>query len=384
MSSDLVHRYSEYEGQDVQKRWDEGGRYVIELEKLGQDLGRRLFGAKYVELRAISGHVAILSCVLAFVKSAGLNLELSTSNGGHGTSDLSIRSSAFNYRTEALPFDVEEWNVDVDKAKKKILTTRPDVVTLGSSFYIFPHPVREISEAAREVGAKVVYDGSHVLGLIAGKQWPDPLVLGANVVSASTHKSFAGPQKAIILSNEEDSWAEIANILYPGLTTNHHLANVAALVYSMVEYLEFGEALASQIVKNSRALGRSLAEDYGFDVIGGKNGYSQSHQVLVRTEKILSGKDAAALLDKSNIICNKMELEGAQGLRLGTSEVTRLGMKEKEMSGVSDFINQVLHKRKDPSRVIQEVREFVKPFGKIHYSFEENSEAYSNLFSNEN
>ena len=375
LASDLTHRYSEYEEQNVEKRWDEGGRYVVEIEKLGQEVAKSLFKANFAELRPISGHLAIISCVYAFMKEGGLNLELAPINGGHGTADLASRLSFIKYRTEKLPFDVKEWNIDIDASKKKIRETAPDVVTLGSSFYLFPHPVSEIKDTLSESGGKLLYDGSHVMGLIAGNHWPNPLTLGADVLSGSTHKSLAGPQKGIIATNSEETWLKIANTLYPALTTNHHLMNVASLVYTMAEYLKFGEALSSQIVRNAKALGESLS-DQGLDVIGSEIGFTESHQILARTDKLMSANAASKALDLANIICNKMELEGAQGIRLGTSEVTRLGMKENDMKEVAKLIKNVIVDQRDPSQIASQVRSLTKDFVKIHYSFDEGKLAY--------
>jgi glycine hydroxymethyltransferase len=378
VASDLMHRYAEYEQHDIERRWDEGARYVIEIEKLAQDLARRLFQARYADLRPISGHLAAIACILAFTKPGGATLEIEPAYGGHEWHQIATSNRVVNYKPDWIPFDVEQWNVDVDATNEKIKKLKPDIIILGSSFYIFPHPIAELRDAADNVGAKIVYDGAHVLGLIAGRQWPNPLTLNADALTASTHKTFPGPQKGIILSNQEAVWHKAAGSLYPSLTTNHHLMNVAAFAYAMAEFLEYGEAFMAQVVKNAKALGQALSEE-GFDVIGAQKGFTQSHQVLLRTERYMPPKDAARAVDKANIICNKMDLQGAQGLRLGTAEVTRMGMRESEMKEIARFIKDTIIARKDPTENAAKVFEFTKDFRTIRFSFDEGMNAYKYL-----
>lgn len=375
VSSDLMHRYSEYEQQHIEKRWDKGGRYVVQIEHLAQELAKQLFQARYVDLRPISGHLAAVACILAFAKSGGATLEVGRANGGHEWYHVA-NNQAVTYTPDWLPFDDREWNIDVDAANEKIKKLKPNVIVLGSSFYLFPHPVAELTDAADQAGAKIVYDAAHVLGLIAGKQWPNPLTSGADALAASTHKTFPGPQKGIILSNDEEVWRRTADALYPSLITNHHLMNVAALAYAMAEFLEYGEAFAAQVVRNARALGQALCEE-GFDVVASQKGFTQSHQVLLKTDKLMAPNDAADALDMASIVCNKMELEGAQGVRLGTSEVTRTGMRESDMKDVAKFIRQTVIDRKDCAKVAANVAEFTEGFREIRFSFDEGMNPYT-------
>jgi glycine hydroxymethyltransferase len=154
--------------------------------------------------------------------------------------------------------------------------------------------------------------------------------------------------------------------------------NVAAFAYAMAEFLEYGEAFMAQVVKNAKALGQALSEE-GFDVIGAQKGFTQSHQVLLRTERYMPPKDAARAVDKANIICNKMDLQGAQGLRLGTAEVTRMGMRESEMKEIARFIKDTIIARKDPTENAAKVFEFTKDFRTIRFSFDEGMNAYKYL-----
>lgn len=376
VASDLMHRYGEYEKHDLESRWDEDNALIIEIERTVRNLARDLFDVEYVDLRPISGHLAILSCICAFARPRTTVFEIAGFDGGHEWSSFAGNIPIVNYRPEFYPFDSKDWNIDVDAAANKIRKKKPSVLIFGSSFYLFPNPIRELRSVAAEVGATIVCDEAHVLGLIAGKQWPNPLREGGHVMSGSTHKSFPGPQKGIVMTNSTKHANKIANAIYPSLLTNHHLMNVAALGYALAEMLNWGKKYARQTVKNAKSFGAALVEE-GFDVVAEHRGFTQSHQVLIRTDKRLPGRKAAKLLEKANIITNKMELRNANGIRTGTSELTRIGMQEAEMKEVAHFYREVLLERKDPQEVARHVRSFVSRFGKICYSFDEGKNPYA-------
>jgi len=252
---------------------------------------------------------------------------------------------------------------------------RPSALILGASFYLFPHPVRELVSVANEIGAAVLCDEAHVLGLVAGKQWPNPLSNGAHVFTGSTHKTFPGPQKGIVMTNNAEVARKVATAIYPSLTTNHHLMNVAALGYGLAEMLTYGEAYAKQVVKNAKALASSLAGE-GFDIVGEQKGFTQSHQVLVKTGNYMPGPSAAKLLERANIIVNKMELQEANGIRAGTNEITRMGMQKSDMTEIAKFYRQAIIDKKNPEQIARRVRVFASRFNQIKYSFDAGRNPY--------
>jgi glycine hydroxymethyltransferase len=374
VASDFMHRYGVYDLQDIERRW-EGNAYVIAVEKVVQDLAKRLFDVEIVDLKPISGHVAMLAAIGAFAKPGTSTFEVSEHNGGHGFSHFQENFSVANYRPEFYPFDTREWNIDVDAAAKKIRQIRPSALIFGSSFYLFPHPVKELRAVADEVGATVLCDEAHVLALIAGKKWPNPLSEGGHIFTGSTHKTFPGPQKGIVMTNNQRYAEKVARALSPGLQSNHHLMNVAALGFGMAEMLKYGKAYAKQVVSNARAFGASMAEE-GFDVIGEHRGFTQSHQILIRTNRYVPAPQASRLLEKANIFANRMELQDANGLRTGTNELTRMGMKESNMKEVARFYRDVIIDRKDPRHVARRVTILMSDFGRIRYSFDSGKNPY--------
>ena len=239
--------------------------------------------------------------------------------------------------------------------------------------------MKELSDAAHEVGAKVMYDGAHVLGLIAGKQFQDPLSEGADVMTGSSHKTFPGPQGGFVLSDSEDSKfiKRLNNGIFPGVCSSYHLHHVAGKVIALSEFEKFGESYAKDIISNSKSLAQALAEE-GFDVLAEDRGYTASHQVLTRHGDIDSGagKDAALTLEKSGIITNMNMLPGdtkamtPSGLRLGTPELTRVGMGPEEMKDVAKFFSRALIKREDPKIIKNDIKEFKSNFQTVNYCFE--------------
>ena len=377
VASDFMHRYGFYNRMDIERRW-EGNEHINKVEEIVVDLARRLFKAEYVDISPISGHIAMLSALATFARPASAVFEIAGQNGGHGFYHLPNGVPMVNYHPEFFPFDTTEWNIDVDAAAKSIRQKKPSTVIFGSSFYLFPHPVRELVPVAQEVGAAVLCDEAHVLALIAGEQWPNPLSEGAYAFTGSTHKTFPGPQKGIVMMNNATYAERIAKTISPCLQSNHHLMNVAALGYSLAEMLLYGKAYSKQIIKNARAFGAALAEE-GFDVVAAHRRFTSSHQVLIKTETYLPALRASRLLEKSGIFANRMELQDANGLRTGTNELTRIGMKEADMKDVARFYREVIIDKKDPRKVARRIRAFVSRFRKLHYSLDAGKNPYRTL-----
>ena len=160
---------------------------------------------------------------------------------------------------------------------------------------------------------------------------------------------------------------------------------MAAKAITFAEALEFGKDYAAQTVKNAKALAVAL-NDSGFKVLGEKKGFTQSHQAVVNVLDYGDGGKIEADLEKANIIVNRQLIPGdlkakrhymhPGGIRLGSSEVTRLGMKESEMQQIASFIKQIVIDKKDAKEVVKEVAEFRKNFQKTQYCFDNKLGAY--------
>ncbi len=372
--SDAMHRYAE--GLPF-KRFYQGTRYVDELEVRVSRIFAELFAAKYSDVRPISGTIANATAFACLAKSGDEAAVLPLPGGAHVSHSRYGILGRLGIKPIELPIIPEEMMMDVDGAVKIIRERFPRIIVLGASVIIFPHPVKEVSEAAREVGAKLVYDAAHVLGLIAGRVYPNPLEEGADVITTSTHKTFPGPQGGAIITSSDEIYERASKIVFPVFVSNHHLHRLAAIGVASLEMREFGQEYASQILRNSRRLAEEL-HARGFKVLGEKWGFTKTHQVLLDVRGDGGGAKCAKALEEANIIVNKnilpwdgpSDIENPSGIRIGVQEVTRIGMREDDMIEVAGLIYRVVKGREDSSEVRRRVIEFRKNFTRVHYTFD--------------
>lgn len=389
--SDFGNRYAEgYPGE----RLYAGCRWIDMVESLGIELARKVYNAEYADLRPLSGVVANLAAYTVFTEPGDVMMALPIPFGGHishgkkswgGTAGV-VRG----LQVERYEFDMERFNIDVDGTRKRIENLikeegkKPKLFMLGASVFLFPHPVKEIADLAAEYDAKVVYDAAHVAGLIAGGVFQDPLREGADAVTMSTHKTLAGPQHGMIVSWEKYA-DKFKSVLFPGLLSNHHLHAVAGVVIALAEALAFYREYAAQVVRNAKALGESMTER-GLDVLYSDLGFTESHIVLVDVSRYMGGREAEARLERAGIVLNrnlipkdyklKTDYRNPSGIRLGSQEVTRIGMGRDEMDRIAEFISRIIVKGEEPEKVAKDVAEFRRQFNTVKYAFTSQTEAY--------
>ncbi len=376
--NDMMHRYAE--GKPF-KRYYQGTKYIDEIEVLASDLMKKLFNVDYAEVRPISGTTANGTVFYALGGCGKKALIPPVQAGSHVSHTKFGILGALGIEQIEMPYDKESLNIDVDKAVKMIEEVKPAFVVLGGSMYPFPHPVKEIAEAAHSVGSKVVYDAAHVLGLIAGKALNNPISEGADVMTASTHKTFPGPQGGVILTNDKDLYKKVSRIVFPVFVSNHHAHRLPSLAVTALEMMEFGEEYANQVVKNAKTLAEEL-HALGVKVLGEHLGFTKTHQVIIDVSDRGGAAELVKKLEEANIITNKNLLPwdppdaiaNPSGIRLGVQEMTRFGMKEGEMKEIAKFIKRVLD-GEDPQSVRKDVVEFRKEYHEVHYGYKMNDEA---------
>jgi len=390
VASDFGNRYAEgWPGERVYA----GCTFIDKVENICNDLARSVFKAEFADCRATSGVVANLAIYSAFSNPGDTMIASSIPTGGHISHGKKEHSGTaglvHGLVIEHFPFSKENMTIDVELTKKKIDTMidegkGPKIAMFGGSLFLFPHPVKELSEFLHDRNVYINYDGAHVAGLIAGGQFQDPLREGADSMTMSSHKTLWGPQGGIIVSVEKYS-DSIKKAIFPGNTSSHHLHHVAGKAVALAESLEFGEEYAKQVIKNAKMLAYSLA-NHGFNVLGEKRGYTESHQLAVDVSNYGDGGTIEKDLEKCNIILNRQLLPGdikegrnyfhPSGIRIGVPEVTRLGMKEDEMQEIATFIKKIVIDKQDNAKVLQNVTEFKKNFQKVHYAFDNETSAY--------
>ena len=368
--NDMMHRYAE--GLPF-KRYYQGHKYLDEVEVKAQQLMAGLFNAAHVDLRPLSGTIANLAVFVAFLENGNKVAALDVPHGAHVSHTIHGALGLRDVEVLQLPFDKERMNIDVDKAVKLVEQEKPDMIILGASLFLFPHPVKEISDAAKSYGGLVVYDAAHVLGLIAGKQFQQPFEEGADVVTSSTHKTFPGPQGGVIMAAEHVDFERVQKAIFPKLVCNHHIHRLPALAQTAWEMWRYGEAYARQTIKNAKALAEKLSE-LGFKVLAEEHGFTESHQVVIDVREYGGGKVNAEKLEANNIIANKNMIPGGgassetmknpSGLRIGPQGMKRWGCKEKDMEAIAEFIPRVVVKEEN---VKDDVMEFRKSFREVSY-----------------
>lgn len=378
--SDFHSRYAEgLPGE----RYYEGNEDVDRVETLCLELARRLFRCSFADVRPISGTVANLAVLKALTDTGDL---VGTSRLADGAHISSAAFGAFGLRGVKpvyYAWDAERMTIDVARTREILRAVRPKLCLFGLSLFLFPMPIEELRPTLEEIGARGWYDGAHVLGLIAGGVFQDPLREGCSVMSASTHKTLPGPQHGILLGEglDPETAKRLQSGAFPGVTSNHHLHTMAALAVSLAEHIAFGAEYARQTVTNARALAQALHER-GFDVLAEKLGFTRSHTIAVRVTREGGGEDVARRLADSGIITNKNLLPGdaspkhPQGIRLGTPELTRVGMKEKEMVGVAELFDGLLHRGASPEKTRALAAELKRPFRTLQYCFGAGEAAY--------
>jgi glycine hydroxymethyltransferase len=201
-------------------------------------------------------------------------------------------------------------------------------------------------------------------------------------MTGSSHKTFPGPQGGFLLSSSEDETfhRKLNNAMFPGVCSSYHLHHVAGKVMALAEFKEYGEAYATDTVRNAKAFAAALASE-GFDVLAESRGYTASHQVLTRHGELDSGSGAkaASLLEKAGIVTNMNMLPGdtkalsPSGLRLGVQELTRVGFSEDDMIDVARLYARVLLEAEDPAKVRNDVHAMKAERQTIRYCFNESN-----------
>ena len=366
LASDLAGRYtlpmtSELEGEKLDNSYA-GTRYTDQVEQLANASAARVFRTKFATTRPLSGHIAALSALVPLLPPKSRLLAIAPNEGGYDGYAPGYIPAVFGYTVRPLPATGPGHRVRAEEAIDTIRREKPSAVILGQSFFLFPYPLREIAEEAHAQGALVFYDASHVLGLVAGGVFQDPIREGADVMYGSTHKSFFGPQGGLLVTDREDLFAQIDPALVWRVFDNAHWNRIAALAQTLLEFERVGAEYARTVVANSKALGRALA-DRELPLVAEAEGFSESHQLLIDLAALkarygVGPGSLARRLEKQRLL---LDLVG----RIGTAEATRLGLVPSDMPRLAELLVRG-GLRKEP--VGREVREWRRTFRSLRFA----------------
>jgi glycine/serine hydroxymethyltransferase len=397
--SDPSGRYAEHrtmKGKEIY--FYQGINLIRDVEEdLRQEMAQ-YFDCPRVELRAISGQMAnevVFKANVKFVNRSRnegepfrklklvMNNELT--KGGHLSSQP--MGSLFNYveedpatgKEKVVNFPVKKdclYKTDTEELRKLLEQHKPELIVFGKSMFLHKEPVEFVSDIVKDWDPKpvIMYDMAHVLGLYGVLQ--EPFKEGADIVTGSTHKTFFGPQRGVIASNIPKGsplaklWIDIKSRAFPGSTSNHHLGTLLALLMAAYEMNVFKKEYQTQVRKNARAFAQAL-KDKGINVEGDQaDGFTETHQVVIRISKHGTGMDLAQRLEENNIITNYQALPDdksfldASGIRMGVQEMTRFGMKENDFCELADYVADVIIRNTD---VKEKIKIFRNKFLEMQY-----------------
>jgi len=402
--SDPSGRYAEHrtmKGKEIY--FYQGIDFIKDVEENARiELGR-FFDCSDVELRPISGQMAneiVFKAMVKFMnrgrtegqpmRKMSLVMNNDLTKGGHLSSQP--MGALFNYVDEdpetgqerVIHFPVlkdNPYKPDVNKLGELLDEHKPGLMVFGKSMFIYQEPIQFVSDLIKDWPEPpvVMFDMAHVLGLYGSFQ--TPLNEGADVITGSTHKTFFGPQRGVIAGNfPKDSrlrklWLDIKSRSFPGSTSNHHLGTLLALLMAAYEMNEFKEAYQNQVHRNAKAFARAL-KDKGVPVEGDKaDGFTETHQVLIRVKSYGDGMGIARRFEENNILVNYQALPDDEtflepsGIRMGVQEMTRFGMQENDFDTLSGFIAEILKNNKD---VREDVKKFRQNFLEMKYCLSAN------------
>ena len=414
-TADPAARYNEHnrikalgpEAPDV--RYYTGTSFIMDKEEELKAALRTFFDCTQVETRLISGQMAndtVYDALKQFRnrhRSGGQPepiervLVHDLNKGGHLSAQAAGALKNYVARdadtgrpaVEHFPFTGDDaMRIDAEAAKRLIARTRPALIVFGRSVIIYREPVAEIAAFVHdEFGADnparplIMYDGAHVLGLL-GRHFQEPLKEGADIVTGSTHKTFFGPQRGVILSNIEPGsafehlWSHIEARAFPGHVSNHHLGTMLGLLGATYEMLHFRDAYPGQVIDNAKAFATALS-GHGLALEGDPAcAFTETHQVLLRTARAKGGF-IADLLEANNVITNPQAFHddpsfaAASGVRMGTQEMTRFGMKEEDFGELAGLIAEIVGAGETRPRGFRKgaVTAFRGRFTDMHYCF---------------
>lgn len=374
--SDFEGRYNEHTGTDCHY---EGTELSYEIEEICNQLFRDHFGTPFVDVRPISGAISNIIVYNALTRPGDILVSLGIPNGAHISHTRWGPAGIRGLKNVDMFFNPETMNIDVERTVDIIRASDPKLVMFGASMFLFPAPIKEIREQV-DPNIKFIYDAAHVLGLVYSRLFQEPFKEGVDLITSSTHKTFQGPQGGIIIGSSglsEKDWTKIDLSVFPGTLSNTHIHRFPSLAVTALEMNEFGEEYASQVVRNAKAFGKALY-DRELMALCPNLGFTESHQVIVDVKEHGGGQKVARMMAQCNIICNKMALpndtsddatHNPSGIRLGVQELTRWGMKEKEMDAVAEFYKRVIIDGEPVEKVKADVMVYKAQYPDIHFCF---------------
>lgn len=349
-------------------KYEMGLEAIEEIEVITAELCAEVFQAGFAEIRVPSGAIANLYGFMATCRPGDTIIVPPASIGGHVTHQDAGCAGLYGLRIVEAPVAADGYTIDVDRLCEMARKQRPALITVGGSLNLFEHPVADIRAVADEIGAKVMFDAAHQCGIIAGGAWANPLKEGAHFMTMSTYKSLGGPAGGLIVTDDAAIAKRLDTIAFPGMTANFDAAKSAALAVTMLDWRDYGQAYAQEMIRLAAALATALDAE-GVPVFAGTEGFTRSHQFAVVAAQYGGGQAASRRLRESGFLACGIGLPIAgiegdmNGLRIGTPELVRWGMTERHAERLARLIAGGL----EGSQALPEVSEWRQSFDRMHF-----------------
>ena len=353
------------------QKYEMGVEAIERIEVIAAALAAAIFEARHAEIRVGSGALANLYAFMATTVPGDKVIVPSAAIGGHVTHHDAGAAGLHGLAIHRAPVDPDGYGIDMAALAAMAREIRPKLITIGGSLNLLPWNIAAVRAIADEVGARVLFDAAHLCGMIAGRAWPNPLREGAHLMTMSTYKSLGGPAGGLIVTNEPDLAERIEQIAYPGLTANFDVAKSAALAMTLLDWREHGRDYATMMVDTAAALAAAL-DRRGVPVFATREGFTRSHQFAITAERYGGGQHAARRLRGANILTSGIGLPRAavegdvNGLRLGTPEIVRWGMRPDHMEELAELIAAALA-ADDPAAVAPRTSAFRARFRRLAF-----------------
>jgi glycine hydroxymethyltransferase len=347
LGSTLSNKYAEgYPG----KRYYGGCEVVDVAEQIGIDRAKALFGAEHANLQPHSGASANIAVYGAFLQPGDTVLAMSLPHGGHLTHGTKVSFSgkwfnAVHYGVRPQDASSNAEDIDYDQARDLAREHRPKMIICGGSAIPRLIDFAAFREIADEVGAILMVDAAHFIGLVAGGAIPSPVPY-ADVVTFTTHKVLRGPRGGMLVCKEEHA-AKLDKAVFPMMQGGPLMHAVAAKAVALKEAATPAyQAYTRQVITNSQALTEALAAEGMRPVTGG----TDTHLALLDLQGIgVTGQqaeqrcaDAGIVLNKNAIPYDPQPPSIASGIRVGTPSVTTQGMGEGDMKEIAGLIGRAV------------------------------------------
>ncbi|MET9812675.1 MULTISPECIES: serine hydroxymethyltransferase [unclassified Streptomyces] len=357
LGSPLANKYAEgYPG----ARHHGGCEIVDVAERLAVDRAKTLFGADHANVQSHSGSSAVLAAYAALLRPGDTVLALGLPHGGHLTHGSPANFSGRWFDFVGYGVEAESGLVDHEQVRTLARTRRPKAIVCGSIAYPRHFDHAFFREVADEVGAYLIADAAHPIGLVAGGAAPNPVPY-ADIVCATTHKVLRGPRGGMILCRAELA-ERVDRAVFPFTQGGAQMHTIAA------KAVAFGEAATPafaaythQVVANARVLAARLAAEGLVVTTGG----TDTHLITADPAPLgVDGRTARGRLAAAGLVldCCALPHGDARGLRLGTAAVTTQGMGEAEMGRIAKLLAGVLRGVTETARAREEVRELAGGF----------------------